>query len=309
MQAATTRTLGPADELTDDHSLSQCCWLDKIRRMATTPPPPGWQPGPPAAGPPYPPYAGPQLQAKRKNPLGLIALIVGIVGFVFACIPGALIVGWVLLPIAFILGIVGLFQSGKAKGASIAAVIISVVGTVVGVSVFVVVVGDAFGNAFKKSDLAPSAPSPSARSGQSDQPAARGSRENPLPIGESVSNQDWQVTLGAPREATAEVAGTNQFNNSPKPGMQYWIVPVTATYTGNATGNVMFGIRVQFVGSDNRTYNDPCGVIPEPLTDVGDLYQGGTAKGNACVAVPAGADGLWTVATGIGGKPAFFTAK
>ncbi|RUP01462.1 MAG: hypothetical protein EKK34_29275 [Mycobacterium sp.] len=83
--------------------------------MAITPPPSGWQPGPPAAGPPYPPYTGPQLQAKRKNPLGLIALIVGIVGFIFACIPGALIVGRVLLPIAFILGIVRLFQSGRAK--------------------------------------------------------------------------------------------------------------------------------------------------------------------------------------------------
>lgn len=283
--------------------------MAKIRRMVTNPPPPSWQPGAPVPGPPYPPYAGPQYQAKQKNPLGLIALIVGIVGLIFACIPGALIVGWVLLPIAFILGIVGLFQSGKAKGPAIAALIVSVVGTVVGVSVFVVVVGDAFDNAFRKSDLSPSAPTPSGRSGQGDQPAARGSRDNPLPIGEAVSNQDWQVTLGAPREATAEVAGTNQFNNSPKPGMEYWIVPVTATYIGNATGNLMFGIRVQFVGSDNRTYSDPCGVIPDPLSNVGDLYRGGTARGNTCVAAPAGADGLWTVTTGFSGKPTFFIVR
>jgi hypothetical protein len=79
--------------------------------------------------------ARPQALAKQKNTLGRIALIVGIIGFIFACIPGALIVGWVLLPIAFILGIVGLFPSGKAKGASVAAVIISIVGAVVGVSV------------------------------------------------------------------------------------------------------------------------------------------------------------------------------
>jgi hypothetical protein len=272
-------------------------------------PPPSWQGGPPVPGPPYPPVARPQALAKQKNTLGRIALIVGIIGFIFACIPGALIVGWVLLPIAFILGIVGLFPSGKAKGASVAAVIISIVGAVVGVSVFFVVVGDAFGNAFKKSDLTPSSPPAVSGPGTGPQSSDRGSRDNPLPIGETASNQDWQVTLGVPREAWSEIAATNQFNDPPKSGMEYWIVPVTATYTGDKTGSPAFGITVKFVGSDNRTYDDRCGVIPDPFSDVGDLYKGGTAKGNTCVAVPAGASGLRTVSTGFAGKPVFFVAK
>jgi hypothetical protein len=55
-----------------------------------------------------------------------------------------------------------------------------------------------------------------------------------------------------------------------------------------------------------------------PALDLGDevttgieclLTDDGVAKGNTCVAVPAGADGLWTVSTGILGKPVFFTAK
>lgn len=91
--------------------------------------------------------------------------------------------------------------------------------------------------------------------------------------------------------------------------MQYWIVPISATYTGDKTGNPTFGISVKFVGSDNRTYDGHCGVIPDPLTDVGDLYKGGVAKGNTCVAVPAGANGLWTVSTGFVGKPVFFVAS
>lgn len=111
------------------------------------------------------------------------------------------------------------------------------------------------------------------------------------------------------REAGAEVAATNQFNSPPKAGMEFWIVPVTATYTGNKTGNPTFGITVKFVGSDNRTYDGHCGVIPDPLTDVGDLYNGGVAKGNTCVAVPAGASGLWTVSTGFASTPVFFVAK
>jgi len=273
-------------------------------------PPPGWDPDPSRIpAPMYPPSTQQQMPAKQKNTLGLIALIVGIMGFIFACIPGALIVGWVLLPIAFILGIVGLLSSGKAKGTSVAAVIISIVGSVVGVSVFVVVVGDAFGNAFRKSDLSPSSPTATKGHGGTPQPSIKGSRDNPLPIGETVSNQDWQVVLEAPREAWAEIAAANQFNSPPKPGMEYWIVPITATYTGNNTGNPMFGITVKFVGLDNRTYDGYCGVIPDPVNDVGDLYKGGVARGNKCVAIPAGANGLWTVSTGLGGKPVFFAAK
>ena len=68
-----------------------------------------------------------------RNTLGLVALIIAVVGFIFACIPGALIVGWVLLPIAFILGLVSLFMKGRGKGLGLAAIILSVVGTVVAV--------------------------------------------------------------------------------------------------------------------------------------------------------------------------------
>jgi hypothetical protein len=42
------------------------------------------------------------------------------------------------------------------------------------------------------------------------------------------------------------------------------------------------------------------------LDDIGELYKGGVAEGNVCVAIPAGAEGLWSVPTGFGGKPNFF---
>jgi hypothetical protein len=274
--------------------------------------PPGNMPSYPYPEYPAQPPTGPP--ANEKNTVGLIALIVAIIGFVFACIPGALIVGWILLPIAFVLSIVGLCLSGKSKGTSIAAVIVTIVGTIVGVMVFLFVVGDAFSDAFD-SDGDSSATTPasedqgsSAGGGGEDQPdvgADPGSRENPYPVGQTVGNQDWQVTIAAPREAGTEVAAENQFNETPDPGMEFWVVPVTAVYTGGDTGNPAFEVRVKFVGSDNRTYDDSCGVIPDPLDDVGELYPGGTAQGNKCVAVPAGADGLWAVSTGLIGDPVF----
>lgn len=83
-------------------------------------------------------------------------------------------------------------------------------------------------------------------------------------------------------------------------------MPVTATYKGKDTGNAAYGDSVRFVGSDNLTYDDYCGVIPSPLADIGDLYKGGVVQGNVCVAVPSGADGLWTLSTGFVGSPVFF---
>jgi hypothetical protein len=289
--------------------------------------PAGWYPDP-AGGPGQryvdgvqwtehgsPPAAPSSPSKEANNVVGLVALVASVVGLIFACIPGALVVGWVLLPIAFVLGIVGLFLTGKSKITSIAAVPVSIIGTVIGVVVFFTVVSDAVKDSFNKSDLSASsatpnlsAPAPSANGGSADNDQA-GGRANPFAIGETVSNKDWDVTLGAPREAWTEISSENQFNEPPKAGMEYWIVPVNATYKGDETGNTAFEVSVKFVGSDNRTYDDYCGVIPNPLADIGELYKGGQAAGNVCVAVPAGAQGLWSVKTGLVGDPVFFTAE
>lgn len=153
-----------------------------------------------------PPAPTQQSASKERNIPGLIALILGIIGFIFACIPGELIIGWVLLPIAFILGVVGLLLSGKTRGTSIAAVIVSVVGVVVGATLFLVAVQDAFEDAFSQSKLSPSSHSgaSSPPSGDASAPGGEGgvsnagSRENPLPVGETVSSDDWEITLGTP---------------------------------------------------------------------------------------------------------------
>lgn len=279
-----------------------------MKDLTMTMPPPGPPMGPPPGYAPYPPT--PEQPVKQKNTIGLIAVITAAVGFVFACIPGALLVGWILLPIAFVLGIVGLCQSGKVKGTSIAAVIVAIVGTLVGFIVFFAVVTDAVDEAFSESDLSvaePNSTSGSVTSGDSQ--TAAGSRENPLPIGAKVANDDWDIVLGAPREAGSEVSAENQFNDSPKPGMEFWIVPVTATYTGDDTGTAWIDLTIKFVGSDNKTYSDRCGVIPDDLSDVDEVYPGGIAEGNTCLAVPAGADGLWSVSAGFTGSPSFFTTN
>jgi len=120
-------------------------------------------PNPPAAAPspqlppPVPPVGAPPV-AKKNNTLALIAMIVAIVGFIFACIPGALIVGWILLPIAFVLSIVSLFLKGDRKWMGIVGLIVAVVGTIVGFIVFFAVVATSFNDAFGGGETAISQP-------------------------------------------------------------------------------------------------------------------------------------------------------
>ena len=92
---------------------------------------------PPQSAPPqqYPPQdqvPTPMQQApapvkKGRNTVGIVALVMAIIGFIFACVPGALIVGWILLPISFIVGLVGLFRKGEVDLACNHRVIVSVV--------------------------------------------------------------------------------------------------------------------------------------------------------------------------------------
>jgi seryl-tRNA synthetase len=137
---------------------------------------------------------------------------------------------------------------------------------------------------------------------------ADGSRQNPFTIGTPVGNDEWEVTLGEPREAWDEILAENQFNDPPEDGMEFYIVPVAATYVGDESGNAAWAITVKFVGEDNRTYSDWCGALPDSLYDFDDVYTEGTVEGNFCVVVPEGASGLWTLAVNYS-DPVFFVTE
>lgn len=90
---------------------------------------------------------GPQgSQPRKNNVVGIIALVVGIIGLVCACIPGIMILGWLLLPVAFILGIISLFLKGK-KWPGIVGLVLSVLGSILGVVVFLVVMAHSVSDA------------------------------------------------------------------------------------------------------------------------------------------------------------------
>lgn len=260
-------------------------------------------PMPPTYSPPG--ASGPQDYAKAKKPrnvIGLVALIAAIVGFIFACIPGALIIGWVLLPIAFVLAIVSLFLRDKAKGMGITALILSIVGTIVGFVVFFSVVAssakDAFGGDTKVS--APTAEAGSAAPAAGQAAAKTGTRENPSPIGSVVESKDWRVVVNSVTLAASDaVVAANQFNKPPAAGSEYILVNYSATYLGDdANGQMPAFVSVEYVTPDGKTVNglDHSAVAPAHIDTTSTLYKGGTATGNVAIQVPSATAGQGVLA-------------
>lgn len=176
--------------------------------------------------------AAPAAPAGKPHVLAIIALAVAAIGFIFACIPGALVVGWVLLPIAFVLSIVALFLKG-AKWPAITGLALSVVGTVVAVVVFFTVVSTSFNEAFEDIDGAIAEASESAEEA-AEEPLA----EEPAPdavdtlsFGQTmVWEDDVELTVSAPEPYTPSeyAAGADLASN----------LVFTITITNNSTENL-----------------------------------------------------------------------
>ncbi len=282
--------------------------------------PPPQQPGQPSYGQSYPftqsgqPSPPMQPPKKQRNVIGAIALGAAILGFIFACIPGALVVGWVLLPIAFILGIVGLVMSNRTKGTSIAAVIVSIIGTIVGVVVFLTLVGDAFDDAFNGdgevtvSEQGGDATAPADTDSDSD--AKPGSRENPASIGATITSGDWEVAVNTfTPNGTQQVLDANSFNDEPDPGFQYAVVNMTVTYRGDDSSDASM-VAVAYVTEDGNVFStfENSAVAPEPKLS-GELYNGASLTGNDAILIPQNKSGLLRLRLGMLGDEVFVTTN
>lgn len=262
---------------------------------------------------------------KRQNVVGLIALITAIIGFIFACIPGALIVGWILLPIAFVLGLVSLFFKNKSKWMGITALTLSIVGTIVGVLVFMVVVSNAIDETLGGGDTSVSAPpeNPTAEANQG--PANRaerdtgseesGTRGNPYPVGSIIENGDWRVVVNSVTPAaTDSVLSENDFNEPPAEGSEYMLVNYSTTYIGNnEDGEMPAMVSVEYVTADGTTVNsyDSTVLAPDPIDTTSTLYKDGTITGNVVFEVPSdtATQGVLAITPGFLGDKVFVSTK
>lgn len=112
------------------------------------------------------------------------------------------------------------------------------------------------------------------------------SRESPLAIGRTGNIGDYDLTVVAvERDATDTVMATNQFNEPPGPDEQFFMVRVSATYTGDETGLPFLDLDFKAVGANNTSYShliNYCGVIPDDPTLISEIFPGGTVEFNIC---------------------------
>lgn len=209
-------------------------WTDHVRPVGTAP----GQSDVVATGP-----TAPEPEKKPRNVLGIVALALAAVGFIFACIPGALIVGWILLPIAFILGIVALFQKDKPKWQGVTAIIVSVVGTIIGVIVFLVVAATAFNDAFGDTVTG--------EVGTSD-----------------IVEEDAPARADEPALAAAQelVLGETAFGVDTESGMGWYAVQVTNPNQDYVFGNAAINVEAY----------DANGVLLDTGTDYSTILSGST---------------------------------
>jgi len=253
--------------------------------------------------------------AKPKSGLALAAMILGILAMVAAVIPGLSFVAFVPALTGLVLGIVALATKTTERVKALVGVILGPIAIIVAIIVSV---------AFVASTITPNATldKPAAEQSQAAEPQEPaepaapevGTRENPAPAGSTVEISDnsgpiWNVTLGAATlNANDVIAAENQFNDPADAGSQYVLVPITYTYVGTQTGTPWIDVEVVFVTASGTTHEQEFVVVPSPITDISELYPGGSATGNLVVMVPSAdiESGAWAIGSLFGDK--FFVA-
>ena len=291
-----------------------------------------------------PPYS-PQLEtpaAQPKNVLGLISMIVGIAAFVGAFIPVLNYLTGILAIAGIVLGVMALLKVGRPKKAALTGTIISAIALILSIVLAIAYTGailraiDEAQSGIRTSDTTvdggtlplddtSETPSDDASDDATDDAAGGsgdevGTRANPAPLGTIVELSDdsglqYRIALGASNlSADALVAAENQFNEVAPEGMQFAMVPVTATYMGTETGSPYYDITIEFVSAAGTTHTTFDSFVVEPapsLSDINELYSDGTGTGNVVVLIPTAdaAQGTWAVSSLLALEKFFYAAE
>ncbi|WP_205326223.1 DUF4190 domain-containing protein [Glycomyces sp. YM15] len=269
--------------------------------------PPSYEapPGPPPyyPPPPGPPAGGPGAPSKT---IAILALVFGGAALLFGFIPVAgIFIGGLFAVTGIVLGIVGIFKSHRLM--SIIGIGLAVLGLIVTVIV-TIAVGKAaediiedwptdYWSETETDDGDEGEGGPGQGDAPKDQVVDGTDPNAPLPAGSEVTTGNWTVVISdVVPDATAQVLDADEFNTPPPEGYQFFMFTVDATYQGEesstAWADLLFGVFVE-----DSVYTEACGFIPDDLFYAPEVFTGGTATGNLCLAVPTA--GIETAAIGV----------
>lgn len=182
----------------------------------------------------------------------------------------------------------------------------------------------ATGSGPSQTPASPTEPVPSLNSPIAVQPSpvapiphapSTGDRSNPIPLGQQVKfDNGWEVTvLHATPSAWPQIQAANEFNSAPEPGKQFFMVDVAVTYSGPGSDSLFGSIEFHAVDSSQVSLdNSGCGVLPNPLDELGKLFTGGQLSGNICFVESAATSGSLVMFVDVGlfgGQETFFSVK
>lgn len=123
----------------------------------------------------------------------------------------------------------------------------------------------------------------------SDDGGDLGTRNEPLGIGETAANNEWEASVvSVARDQGGVIAEANQFNEPAPEGTEYALVEVALTYLGDGSTDLWGQTGLTYVTETGETVkaSDNPVVTPGELDAYTELYTGGTATGVLAIAVP-----------------------
>lgn len=247
---------------------------------------------------------------KQSNPIGLTALIVAAVAFLFAVVPFLSFIAWLPALAAIVLGIIGLVLKNRKRGLALAGLIVGVVAWIVAIIVSLAGVAGVV-NAIDEelsSTVSPAQPADDAEEAEAtpEEGAAEastedaGSRANPVPLGTVIDSADWTVVVNSFNpDGTSTVSSANQFNSEAPEGSTYAIVNYTVTYKGEDSAYANY-VSVNLVTDSGEVLDGLSDLVSlEDGFSLDELYAGGSVTGSRAIAVPNGSAVLIRVTPGL----------
>jgi hypothetical protein len=104
----------------------------------------------------------------------------------------------------------------------------------------------------------------------------------PAPLGDTVTTEDWQVTIERvlwDEAAWNALLEANQFNDPPPENRRYLLARIRVRYIGMTEGpELIGGYDFSVTGGDEKVFDPPALVEPKPVLNV-YLFPGGTFTG------------------------------
>lgn len=265
---------------------------------------------------PQAPMLGSVPAPAGSSKLPLISLIISGVGFVFSIIPGFLSLGWLVLAVGLILGIVTLLLKHQPRILTYIAVALAVVGILIAPLVYRFYLAKALHDAFSELEKSPSdkasvsAPSTSSDSAPSDKGEADTSdkaegekkeesstsettgeqttRDNPAPIGSEIKTKDWTMVINSvDLDAASKVVDANPVNTAPEDGEVYLLINLTVTYNGDKREGDYPMYQLSYVSADGNSFDSTSKLLvaPEQIDSFKKMFKGASETGNEVIAV------------------------